>query len=138
MMTYRDEEVWDPAFVFRPRLAVSFPASLDIPNDAVDNHGREENRIEPWEWRVEPCNQPPGKGEKPVASIVHFACLTVYIFRQHDQTLLACPCLVATYTIHYTEWSHQLRWESSPGFRCISKGVEGTSSGPPRIRAPGL
>lgn len=71
--TYRDEEVRHPPFVLLPRLAVFLPAPLDIPSGAMNDHEREEDRIEPREWAVETSDETPAQRKVQVGSVLHLA-----------------------------------------------------------------
>lgn len=37
------------------------------------DHQAEENRVEPWEWAVEPSDETPSQGEEEIASVVNLA-----------------------------------------------------------------
>jgi hypothetical protein len=44
----------------------------------MHDHDSEENRVEPWKWRCETCDETPVDGEIDVAGIMDFASLAVY------------------------------------------------------------
>lgn len=92
LRTYWDEEVGNLLLVALPGLAVLATAPVDIPISAVDNHGHEEDRIEPREWTpvsvllvtinhtlsemncsLESSNETPGHGEEHVRNIIRLS-----------------------------------------------------------------
>jgi hypothetical protein len=50
LKTYWNEQVGNLLLIALPGLAVLATASVDIPIGTVDDHGHEENKIEPREW----------------------------------------------------------------------------------------
>lgn len=59
--------------ILEPRLTVSSSTSLDVSKCSVNDHGGEEERIEPRERRAEACNSGPAEGKEEVACIVDLA-----------------------------------------------------------------
>ena len=53
-------------------------AALNVPHGAVHDHGREKQRVEPWERRLEAGDQAPGEREEEVAGVVDFAGAAVW------------------------------------------------------------
>lgn len=53
-------------------------AALDVAHSAVHDHGREKQRVEPWERRLKAGDQAPGEREEEVAGVVDFAGAAVW------------------------------------------------------------
>jgi hypothetical protein len=58
-IAYRDKQIRHLPFIFFPCFAILSPTPLNVSDGTMNDHGREEDRIKPWEGRLESCDQAP-------------------------------------------------------------------------------
>ena len=75
--THRYEQVRNLSLILLPRLAILVPTFVNISNRAMDDHGGEEDGVEPRERRPQPRHCSPRQGEEEIARVVYFAGVTV-------------------------------------------------------------
>ena len=58
-IAYRNKQIRHLPFIFFPCFAILSPTPLNVSDGTMNDHGREEDRIKPWEGRLESCDQTP-------------------------------------------------------------------------------